>query len=109
MFDSRTRLSYQILGAMKGSENLGPLIFGTVIRKNVRLAEAPGTRRSIFRSASKSFGADDYTSLAVEVAERCGMPIPEDHNAIIAPEAPESELTEALESASGTDSGGMQS
>jgi cellulose biosynthesis protein BcsQ len=62
---------------MKSSENLGPLVFNTVIRKNIRLAEAPGMRRSIFRSASRSFGANDYTNLAVEIVERCGMKIPE--------------------------------
>jgi chromosome partitioning protein len=78
MFDSRTRLSSQILEAMKSSDNLGPLVFNTVVRKNIRLAEAPGNRRSIFRAASKSNGANDYTSLALEVIERSGMTIPEE-------------------------------
>jgi chromosome partitioning protein len=78
MFDSRTRLSSQILEAMKSSDNLGPLVFNTVVRKNIRLAEAPGNRRSIFRAASKSNGASDYTSLALEVIERSGMTIPEE-------------------------------
>lgn len=73
MFDSRTRLSFQILDAMRSSENLGPLVFKTVVRKNVRLAEAPADKRSIFKSASKSFGASDYASLAEEVAERMGL------------------------------------
>lgn len=77
MFDSRTRLSYHILTAMKSSEFLGPLVFNSVIRKNVRLAEAPEMRRSIFRSASKSFGANDYANLAAEVTERCGVKFPE--------------------------------
>ncbi len=77
IFDSRTRLSAQILEAMKSSENLGPLVFNTMVRKNIRLAEAPGQRRSIFRSASKSNGASDYASLALEVVERSGMKIPE--------------------------------
>lgn len=76
MFDARTRLSGQILDAMKGSEFLGPLVFDTVIRKNSRLAEAPGMNRSIFRSASKSYGANDYTSLAAEVMQRCGFAVP---------------------------------
>jgi chromosome partitioning protein len=70
MFDSRTRLSFQILDAMKQSEHLGPLVFSTVIRKNVRLAEAPDMEQSIFRSASKSHGANDYASLASEVIRR---------------------------------------
>jgi chromosome partitioning protein len=77
MFDSRTRLSFQILDAMRSSENLGPLVFKTVVRKNVRLAEAPADKRSIFRSASKSFGASDYASLAEEVVDRMGLKAPE--------------------------------
>jgi chromosome partitioning protein len=77
MFDSRTRLSAQILDVMKQSENLGPLVFNTVVRKNIRLAEAPGQRRSIFHSASKSNGANDYASLALEVIERSGLKVPE--------------------------------
>ena len=78
MFDSRTRLSTQILDAMKKSEHLGPLVFDTVIRKNSRLAEAPGMSRSIFRSASTSYGANDYNSLAAEVVQRCGVALPSD-------------------------------
>jgi chromosome partitioning protein len=78
MYDSRTRLSGQILESMKSSENLGPLVFNTVVRKNIRLAEAPDRRRSIFRAASKSFGANDYNSLALEVIERSGMTIPDE-------------------------------
>jgi chromosome partitioning protein len=77
MYDSRTRLSAQILETMKNSEYLGPLIFNTIIRKNIRLAEAPGMNRSIFKGASKSFGANDYSSLALEVIERLGVKMPE--------------------------------
>jgi chromosome partitioning protein len=83
MFDSRTRLSGQILETMKSSENLGPLVFNTVVRKNIRLAEAPGQHRSIFKAASKSSGASDYTSLAIEVITRSGLKVPEE--AVIAP------------------------
>jgi chromosome partitioning protein len=70
MYDSRTRLSKLILDAMRTSENLGPLVFNTVIRKNATLAELPGSGKSIFRSASTSFGAIDYSSLAAEVIEK---------------------------------------
>jgi chromosome partitioning protein len=87
MFDSRTKLSIQILETMKQSEHLGPLVFNTIIRKNVRLAEAPGAGRSIFRSASKSYGANDYASLAIEVAERCGMAIPVETSAVTPPDS----------------------
>ncbi len=76
MYDSRTRLSKRILDAMRSSENLGPLVFDTVIRKNATLAELPGSGKSIFRSASTSFGASDYSSLAREVVERSGISAP---------------------------------
>ncbi|UCE65438.1 MAG: ParA family protein [Candidatus Zixiibacteriota bacterium] len=76
MFDSRTRLSNVILDSMRSSENLGPLVFDTVIRKNVRLAEIAGTGKSIFKSASSSFGAEDYEKLAQEVIRRTGLTVP---------------------------------
>jgi chromosome partitioning protein len=42
-------------------------IFSTVIRKNVRLAEAPGFGQSILENAPASNGALDYLALAGEV------------------------------------------
>ena len=76
MFDARTRLSKVILDAMKSSENIGPLVFDTIIRKNVRLAELSGQDKSIFKSASTSYGANDYGDLAVEVIKRTGVDTP---------------------------------
>lgn len=93
MFDSRTRLSLQILESMKNSEHLGPLVFETIVRKNIRLAEAPGMRRSIFRSASRSFGANDYTNLAAEVVKRLGINMPEVSPAIIEKSLPIEEVS----------------
>ncbi len=90
MFDSRTRLSGVILDAMRDSENLGPLVFKTVVRKNVRLAEMPGSGKSIFKSASTSFGANDYADLADEVLERTGVSV-ESSIARMAAESSESE------------------
>ena len=109
MFDSRTKLSFGILDAMKQSENLGPMVFNTVIRKNIRLAEAPGAGRSIFKSASKSFGANDYASMALEVAERSGMPIPADTPVEIVPGAGAESETNVENVGSGTDDAGLQS
>jgi len=77
MYDSRTRLSKLILDAMRSSENIGPLVFDTVIRKNVRLAELSASDRSIFRSASTSYGASDYSDLAIEVLEKSGLALPD--------------------------------
>ncbi|OGC89517.1 MAG: hypothetical protein A2W25_16860 [candidate division Zixibacteria bacterium RBG_16_53_22] len=109
MFDSRTKLSFGILDAMKQSENLGPMVFNTVIRKNIRLAEAPGAGRSIFKSASKSFGANDYASMALEVAERSGMPIPADTPVEIVPGAGAESEINVENVGSGTDDAALQS
>lgn len=43
-------------------------VYDTKIRKNVALAEAPTQGLDIFRYAPKSYGAEDYTALAQEVA-----------------------------------------
>jgi len=92
MFDSRTRLSNRILETMKSSENLGPLVFDTVIRKNVRLAEITESGKSIFKSASNSYGAEDYENVALEVIARTGMTIP----AIVGEPGTESSLGDPL-------------
>jgi chromosome partitioning protein len=87
MFDTRTRLSNKILEAMKSSENLGPLVFNTVVRKNVRLAEMAYTGKSIFVSAASSYGAEDYDKIALEVIERTEMTIPKPEDESL-PESP---------------------
>jgi chromosome partitioning protein len=66
MFDARTNLSKAILDQMKSSEHLGPLMFKTFIRKNIRLAETPAQGFAITRY-STSFGAEDYRNLADEL------------------------------------------
>lgn len=45
-------------------------LFDTVIRENIRLAEAPGAHMDIFRYDKWSIGAEDYRALAVELLER---------------------------------------
>ena len=40
--------------------------YGTVIRDNVALAEAPAVQTDIFRYAPRSYGAQDYTAFASE-------------------------------------------
>ena len=66
MFDSRTNLSKFILDQMKASEHLGPLMFNTVIRKNVKLAETPSLGCAVTRYSS-AYGSEDYRSLAEEI------------------------------------------
>ena len=48
------------------------VVFETKIRKNIRLAEAPGHGSPIFAYDANSIGAEDYRNLAVEIAEKFG-------------------------------------
>lgn len=47
----------------------GARLFASRIRRNIRLAEAPSFGQSIFDYAPASHGAEDYASLATEVAQ----------------------------------------
>ena len=76
MYDSRTALCSEVAEEVKrffGSEH--PLkslwetahIFSRYIRRNIRLAEAPGHGKTIFEYAPSSHGAEDYEGLAQEL------------------------------------------
>jgi chromosome partitioning protein len=67
MFDQRTKLSHQVLDEIKSY--FGKTVMRTIVRFNVRLAEAPSHGLTIFRYAPNSYGAQDYAALAKEVAK----------------------------------------
>jgi len=48
------------------------VVFGTKIRRNVQLAEAPSHGKPIFDYDPNSPGAEDYRNLAAEIAEKFG-------------------------------------
>lgn len=66
--DMRTRLSVDVVDALR--ERLGQRVFRTVIRENIRLAEAFATRESVLTFARSSAGASDYRRAADELIER---------------------------------------
>jgi chromosome partitioning protein len=68
MVDSRTTLSREVLAEIRGY--FGAAVFGTAIRRNVKLAEASSHGRTVFEYASDSNGAADYAALAEEVLRR---------------------------------------
>lgn len=70
MYDVRKGLAREIVKEIE--KHFGPRVFRTRIRTNVRLAEAPSYGKSIFDYAPDSYGAEDYRSLAREVA---GLPM----------------------------------
>lgn len=65
MFDSRTRLSVEIVQSVR--DNFDSHIFNTLIPRNVRLAEAPSFGEPIITYDPKSVGAESYRSLAKEI------------------------------------------
>ena len=68
LHDSRRRLARSVADTVR--EYFGDLVFETVIRTNVALAEAPARGVSIFKYDAKSSGAEDYAQLAQEVISR---------------------------------------
>jgi chromosome partitioning protein len=54
-------------------QRYGQLVFETEIRRDVKLAEAPGSGKTIFEYAPTSNGAVAYRALCAEVLTRCGI------------------------------------
>ena len=65
LHDNRKRLARAVADTIRAY--FGELVFNTIIRSNVALAEAPSCGQSIFEYAPKSSGAEDYEALAKEV------------------------------------------
>jgi chromosome partitioning protein len=63
--DLRTLHAQDVIAAL--SESFGEKLLKTRIRENIRLAEAPSFKESIFQYRPKSGAADDYRALAQEV------------------------------------------
>jgi chromosome partitioning protein len=68
--DSRTRHSREVVERLR--ERPGDLVFKTMIRENVRLAECPSFGRPITQYDPKSAGAADYRALAQEIMAQEG-------------------------------------
>jgi chromosome partitioning protein len=65
LHDSRKRLARAVAETVHSY--FGDLVFDSVIRANVALAEAPAHGQTIFEYAPKSSGAEDYLALSEEV------------------------------------------
>lgn len=65
LFDTRTRMTREILNQIK--EYFKDKVFRTVIRMNIKLAEAQANKKSIFEYDKNSNGAKDYLALTEEV------------------------------------------
>ncbi len=70
MYDIRNNLSQQVEADAR--ENLGELVFNTVIPRNVRLSEAPSFAQSVLDYDPESKGARAYLDLAKELLKNHG-------------------------------------
>jgi chromosome partitioning protein len=68
MFDRRNRLSQQVSDDVRAC--LGPVVFDTVIPRNVRLSEAPSHGLPALIYDLKCPGSEAYVSLARELMAR---------------------------------------
>ena len=65
MFDARNNLSQQV--EFDARENLGELVFKTIIPRNVRVSEAPSFSIPVLEYDNASKGAKAYRALAKEI------------------------------------------
>lgn len=68
MFDSRLRLSNQIVDEVK--KHFGDKVYSTLISRNVRLSEAPSYGKPVLLYEAVSSGARNYMELAKEFLNR---------------------------------------
>jgi chromosome partitioning protein len=69
--DARTRHSQEVVEQLR--ERFGDLVYRSIIRENVRVAEAPSFTAPITFYDKRSYGAADYRTLAEEVIEQEGV------------------------------------
>jgi chromosome partitioning protein len=70
MFDKRNRLSDQVAADVRSC--LGPVVFDTVIPRNVRISEAPSHGKPALLYDHKCLGSEAYMRLASEMLRRNG-------------------------------------
>jgi chromosome partitioning protein len=68
MFDSRNRISHQVVDEIRA--HFPDKLFNTIIRRNVRLSESPSYGKPICLYDPSSTGAQDYRDLAKELISR---------------------------------------
>ena len=68
MYDARLVIANDVFDELK--KRFGILVFETIIRRNVRLSEAPSFCLPVVQFDAKSVGASDYLSLAQELINK---------------------------------------
>jgi chromosome partitioning protein len=68
MFDSRLRLSNQVVEEVK--KHFGDKVFNTIIARNVRISESPSHGMPVILYDATCIGAQNYLELANEIIEK---------------------------------------
>lgn len=76
MYSKQRNLSREVVEELRG--HFGEVVFSTLIRINVRLAEAPSHGMTIFEYDASSAGAADFAAVADELQQRLGLQAPLD-------------------------------
>jgi chromosome partitioning protein len=71
MFDSRLRLSNQVVEEVK--THFQTMVFDTIIQRNTKLGEAPSFGETIIMHDASSKGAINYLNLAREILQKNGL------------------------------------
>ena len=66
--DPSTNLSRAVVDDIRG--HFGDILLDSIIRRDIKLAEAPSHGKTIFQYAPRSRGAEDYLTLAEEIVSR---------------------------------------
>lgn len=69
-YDSRTRVSQKVLSDLRNDGRYRDLLFNTVVRSNITIAESAAVGKPVVFYRTGSFGAIDYNDLAEELLER---------------------------------------
>ena len=70
LFDTRTRISHNILNQLKSDDRYAGMLFNTVIRANTTIAESAGVGKPVIFFRQSSYGSEDYVRLAKELMDR---------------------------------------
>ena len=71
MFDSRLKLSNQVFDEVK--KHFQDMVFDTIIRRNVKLGEAPSYGKPVVMYDADSKGSINYLDLAREILQKNGL------------------------------------
>ena len=71
MYDERLQLSRRVASEVR--EYFGEKVYSTCIRRNIKLAEAPGFGQPVVSYSPVSTGAENYSCLAAEVWAESGL------------------------------------